>query len=209
MKKIVIIICLVFASSVQAVGIHNWQDASMEPLGTMSAYKQIFSIKMHDSGTLDEIWFPMLGYSNGKYFVYVYYCDNNLDPDFGQLIATSETHVSDSATWYWAKFEFTNPIQIQKNYCYSFDIEYADGYGDYEILQNQYWRAFDTKSQYENPDHEFVEYNGTFGYYFNLAGDVTTTGGFTIADDPTRNIYYGLTLFFIMFFGLLYYFKRK
>lgn len=36
-------------------------------------------------------------------------------------------------------------------------------------------------------------------------GDATSV----IADDPTRNLYYGLTLFFIVFFGLLFMLKKK
>lgn len=39
--------------------------------------------------------------------------------------------------------------------------------------------------------------------------DSNTTTSQIIADDPTRNIYYGLTIFMIMFFGLVFYFKRE
>jgi len=36
----------------------------------------------------------------------------------------------------------------------------------------------------------------------------TTTDMIIIADDPTRNIFFGFLLFFISFFGLLFYFRK-
>jgi len=79
--------------------------------------------------------------------------------------------------------------------------------------QPGYWTSYQFlgKSGFLNQPNIHNE-TDTFGLYYNVTGGNSTTtvsSEITIADDPTRNIYYGLTLFFIMFFGLLYYFKKS
>jgi len=42
--------------------------------------------------------------------------------------------------------------------------------------------------------------------YYATAGQAQTM---TIADDPTRNIFYGLIIFLTMFYGLIFYFRKQ
>lgn len=217
MKYFLLSLCglLLLTSSVKAEGEHYFYSND-SALGSVDNYQWGQAFVSQDSGTLDSISVRGMHYGGtNKYNMYLYYCDLDMTPDFGQeLTHTSGSFVLDETSEQWVTFPFDNPVQINQNYCYYFVVVQQDsGYpftslASNEFIYSQSVYPFKHMMWIDIDGTGFVSYPGlSMQYNYTLSGDVIYTGNMSIIN-TTQDIAYGLILFLIMFFGLIFYFRK-
>jgi len=88
-------------------------------------------------------------------------------------------------------------------YCSAFNATYSYDY--YTVIRGEYvyWQPW-FGIPIAKAECQFVTTGAT-----TTTNCDTATSSIQITDDPTRNIFFGLVLFFITFFGLIFYFKKS
>lgn len=196
--------------NVHAEGINEFQVDGVEELGEYTSTYWWLAKISHDSGVLTEFNIPIRSYNaNRNIAIQVYYCDQDMYPDFGQMLGQSSVHNTVEGPYIWTQFNFTPAIQIQKGLCYAFVLvrEPYDFSEEWlgEWIQTQNYVAFETQSQ-RSTDGILP---GTLLYSYDLSGFIITNDGGIAITNSTQDIWNGLILFFIMCGGVIWFLELR
>jgi len=196
-----LLLALSIATFADAEGWYSYQDSLAEFLGDMETKGVVQSEVMHDSGTISSVWLH-LGEATESTEVkpFVYRCDQDMVPDFGQEIARGNMYVKFSATEYrWQRFDFESPFQVNVGDCisirvgnnYSVEPDWNLLYIDWSIVQSKEY--FQTNAFFIDDADTVNQLNGTLEFGYELDGDILYAGTVAIKN-PTQDIATGIWL---------------